>query len=128
MKKPYLKKTGIISNGYSFVAVHHIMFDGEYFPIVSPIFSDIDLHCEAWRKREANSFLYESFDFGEATMHEMFERYRQWKNECFMHYCGDLDRFFHDLCNVKLSSKGRELISDIRDGYWSNKDREVCCS
>lgn len=124
MKKPYLKKTGIIDNGYSFVAVHHVMFDGVYFPIVSPIFGDIDLHCEAWRKREANSFLYESIDFGEATMHEMFERYRKWKDEYFMHYCGDLDRFFHRSYNTK----GRELIYSIIEGYWSNKDREICCS
>lgn len=128
MKRPYLKKTGIINNGYSFVAVHHIMFAGAYFPIVSPIFSDIDLHCEAWRKREANRLLYESFDFGEATMHEMFERYREWKDECFMHYYGDLYRFFRNLCNIELSSKARDLICDISDGYWSNKDREVCCS
>ena len=123
MKKPYLKKTEIITNGYSFVALHHIMFDGEYFPIFSPIFSDIDLHCEAWRKREANSFLYESFDFGEATMHEMFERYRKWMDECFFKYCVDLDRFFHDLHYIKLE----EMICDISDGYWSNKDREVAC-
>lgn len=125
MKKPYLKKTGIISNGYSFVAVHHIMFDGVYFPIVSPIFSDIDLHSEAWRKREANRFLYESFDFGEATKHEMFERYREWTDKCFFKYYGDLDRFFR---NFTYGSKGRELIYDIGDGYWSNKDREICCS
>lgn len=123
MKKPYLKKTGIISNGYSFVAVHHIMFDGVYFPIVSPIFSDIDIHCEAWRKREANRFLYESFDFGEATKHEMFERYREWKDEYFMHYYGDLDRWLYS-CSFNTTPV-RELICDIGDGYWSNKDREV---
>lgn len=124
MKRPYLKKTEIIDNGYSFVAVHHIMFDGIYFPIVSPILSDIDRHCEAWRKREANSFLYESFDFGEATVHEMFERYRQWKDECFMDYCEKLSEYF---CYFKSCAEGRNLIDGILDGRWSNKDREVCC-
>ena len=122
MKKPYLKKTEIIG-GYSFVAVHHVMFDGEYFPIFSPVFSDIDLHCETWRKREANSFLYESFDFGEATMHEMFERYRQWRDKCFFKYCGDLDRFFRNSPYFKV----KEMIGDISDGRWSNKDREIAC-
>ena len=124
MKKPYLKKTEIINNGYSFVALHHIMFDGIYFPIVSPVLDDIDLHCEAWRKREANSFLYESFDFGEATMHEMFERYRQWRDECFFKYYGDLYIFFRNSPYFKK----QEMIGDISDGMWSSKDREIACS
>ena len=125
MKKPYLKKTAIINNGYSFVALHHVMFDGIYFPIVSPVLDDIDLHCEAWREREANWLLYESFDFGEATtVHEMFERYRQWMDKCFFKYYGDLYRFFRNSPYFKV----KEMIGDISDGRWSNKDREICCS
>lgn len=56
--RPILRKTEILSFGYGFEAIYHIFVGATEF-VVSEKFDDIDLHCERWRKRMANGYLYE---------------------------------------------------------------------
>ena len=56
--RPILRKTDIRPLGYSFEATYHVFVGAKEFELVEQ-FSDIDLHCERWRKRIANTYLYE---------------------------------------------------------------------
>ena len=56
--RPILRKTDIRSLGYSFEATYHVFVGAREFELVEK-FDDIDLHCERWRKRMANGYLYE---------------------------------------------------------------------
>lgn len=56
--RPILRKTEITSLGYGFEATYHVFVGAKEFELTAK-FSDIDLHCERWRKRLANSYLYE---------------------------------------------------------------------
>lgn len=56
--RPILRKTDITSLGYGFEATYHVFVGAKEFELTEK-FSDIDLHCERWRKRLANSYLYE---------------------------------------------------------------------
>lgn len=56
--RPILRKTDITSLGYGFEATYHVFVGAKEFELTAK-FSDIDLHCERWRKRLANSYLYE---------------------------------------------------------------------
>lgn len=56
--RPILRKTDICSLGYGFEATYHIFVGAREFEL-SEKFDDIDLHCERWRKRMANGYLYE---------------------------------------------------------------------
>lgn len=56
--RPILRKTEITPLGYSFEATYHIFVGATEFEM-SERFEDIDLHCERWRRRLANEYLYE---------------------------------------------------------------------
>ena len=56
--RPILRKTDITSLGYGFEATYHVFVGAKEFELTAK-FSDIDLHCERWRKRLANNYLYE---------------------------------------------------------------------
>lgn len=56
--RPILRKTEITPLGYSFEATYHIFVGATEFEL-SKRFDDIDLHCERWRKKMANGYLYE---------------------------------------------------------------------
>ena len=56
--RPILRKTDIRPLGYSFEATYHVFVGAIEFEL-SERFEDIDLHCERWRKRMANGYLYE---------------------------------------------------------------------
>lgn len=56
--RPILRKTDIRSLGYGFEATYHVFVGAREFELVEK-FDDIDLHCERWRKRMANGYLYE---------------------------------------------------------------------
>lgn len=56
--RPILRKTDITSLGYGFEATYHVFVGAKEFELTAK-FSDIDLHCERWRKRIANNYLYE---------------------------------------------------------------------
>lgn len=71
--RPILRKTDICSLGYGFEATYHIFVGAKEFELTEK-FSDIDLHCERWRKRMANGYLYECILKPEyETMLEAFE-------------------------------------------------------
>lgn len=56
--RPILRKTEITSFGYGFEATYYVFVGAREFKLTAK-FSDIDLHCERWRKRLANNYLYE---------------------------------------------------------------------
>lgn len=56
--RPILRKTEIKSLGPEFEATYHVFVGAKEF-VLTAKFSDIDLHCERWRKRIANNYLYE---------------------------------------------------------------------
>lgn len=71
--RPILRKTDICSLGYGFEATYHVFVGAKEFELTEK-FSDIDLHCERWRKRMANDYLYEELLKPEyETMLEAFE-------------------------------------------------------
>lgn len=123
MKAPKLRKTELIDFGYGFIAVYHVYFDGELFPMAD-MFDDIDCHSERWRKRLANWWFSENVDIEASDIHEMFKKYRAWRDDNLEKLGNMLD----DVSKCWQTVGYRELFNEILDGVWSCKDRELICS
>ena len=121
MKTPTLRKTVIITNGYSYFAIYCVYFDGELFPMAM-MFDDIDLHSERWRRRLANMYFYENFDLNITDIHQMYKMYRD--------YCNEYHRELYKMYEIAYRDYNsclrpyRDVFEDIVNGAFSCKDRE----